>query len=605
MSRTSTYKQRHIFRDLMRLLLENWYLLLFTILCAIASTIFAIFGPRYLGIATNLIVECFSNEGGYLNYDELQATLLIALAIYLASAIFTFGTQQLGVIYSQKISFSLREKLSYKVNKLSFSYFENHQIGDILSRFTNDVDLIGQNLSNVVTSTVTAIMTLVGIAAVMFSINTLLATVICVIIPVSGLAVFIIVKISQKYFNAQQEILGSVNGVVEDCYSGHEVLKSFSATGKAFNEFDKLNNKLYKAGYKSTFISRLIFPVIQTTSLLGYAMVVVIGGMLTVQGLFTIGDIQAFIQYVNTFSKPLSQLSQVMNMAQQIAAASNRIFTFLDEEEVSAHDEEAKEKAEKLMIEKGMHAISNKKDLNHVVFEHVDFGYIEGKRILDNFSVDIPYGKKVAIIGPTGTGKTTIMKLLMRFYEVDSGRITIDGIDIRYIDREHIRENIGIVMQDIWLFEGTIFDNIAFGKKGVKLADVKKAAKVAGADQFIEKLPGKYKFVINESSENLSSGQLQLICIARAILADRTYLILDEATSSIDVETEDKVKVAIDKLMAGKTVFIIAHRLSTIKNADIILVMKDGKIKEHGNHDQLIKKNGLYARMYKNQFGES
>ena len=597
--------KRHIFRDLNRLLLENWHLLFWTILCAAASTAFAIFGPKYLGVATNLIVECFTNEGGFLNYDELSITLLIALVIYLASALFTYGTQQLGVIYSQRISYSLREKLSYKVNKLSFSYFENNKIGDILSRFTNDVDLIGQNLSNVITSTVTALMTLVGIAAVMFSINSVLASVICVIIPVSGIAILIIVKISQKYFNAQQEILGIVNGVVEDAYSGHEVLKAFSAGGKALKEFNYYNDRLYRAGYKSTFISRLIFPVIQTTSLLGYAMVVVIGGMLTVEGLFTIGDIQAFIQYVNTFSKPLSQLSQVMNMAQQIAAASNRIFTFLDEEEVSAHDEDAKLKAEKLMLEKGMHAITNKKDLNHVVFENVEFGYVEGKKILDDFSVDIPYGKKVAIIGPTGTGKTTIMKLLMRFYEVDKGRITIDGIDIRYIDREHIRENIGIVMQDIWLFEGSIFDNIAFGKKGVKLADVKKAAKVAGADKFIEKLPGKYNFVINESTENLSAGQLQLICIARAILADRTFLILDEATSSIDVETEDKLKVAIDRLMKGKTVFIIAHRLSTIKNADIILVMKDGKIREQGNHDELIKKNGLYTTMYKNQFGES
>ena len=339
--------------------------------------------------------------------------------------------------------------------------------------------------------------------------------------------------------------------------------------------------------------------------MLGYVVVVSVGALMTIGGLFTIGDIQAFIQYVNTFSKPLAQVSQVMNMAQQIAAASHRIFTFLDEEEVDDRNEEIMAYAEKQLTDSKGENLDNKQDVNDINFEHVDFSYVPGKKILDDFNVYIPYGKRVAIIGPTGTGKTTIMKLLMRFYEVDKGRITIDGVDIRFIDREHIRENIGIVMQDIWLFEGSIYDNIAFGNKNATLKKVKEAAKVAGADKFIEKLPGKYKFVVNESTENLSAGQLQLICIARAILADRDFLIMDEATSSIDVDTEDKLKVAIDKLMTGKTVFIIAHRLSTIKNADMILVMRDGKIVEQGDHKTLIKKNGAYAKMYNNQFGGS
>ncbi|MDO5427218.1 MAG: ABC transporter ATP-binding protein [Coriobacteriia bacterium] len=578
-------------------------MLLYTVICSIFSTIFAIFGPKFLGDATNIIVDCFSKNNGVMDYNQLGIALATALGLYIASALFTYATQQMGVVYSQRISFSLRKKLSIKVNKLKFSYFENNQIGDILSRFTNDVDLIGQNLSNVITSTVTAVMTLVGIAIVMFVINPLLATVICIIIPVSGVAVFIIVKISQKHFNAQQEILGTVNGVVEDCYSGHEVLKSFQATTTANKELNYWNDKLYNAGYKSTFISRLIFPVIQTTSLLGYVVVICLGAFMTIGGIFTIGDIQAFIQYVNTFSKPLSQLSQVMNMAQQIAAASNRIFTFLDEPEVDDENEEIIAKAEHELKTSQVMALENKRETNDISFEHVDFSYTPGKKILDDFNVYIPYGKKVAIIGPTGTGKTTIMKLLMRFYEVDIGRITIDGVDIRFIDREHIRENIGIVMQDIWLFEGSIYDNIAFGNKNATLKKVKEAAKVAGADKFIEKLPGKYKFVVNESTENLSAGQLQLICIARAILADRDFLILDEATSAIDVTTEDRLKIAIDKLMKGKTVFIIAHRLSTTKNADIILVMREGKIIEQGNHDSLMKKNGLYAKMYNNQFG--
>lgn len=595
---------QHILKNLIRLLLENWHLLLYTIISAVLSTIFAIFGPRYLGQATNIIVDCFSKNEGFLDYDSLAYVLVIALVLYIASALFTYATQQMGVIYSQRISYSLRVKLSKKINKLTFSYFENNQIGDILSRFTNDVDLIGQNLSNVITSTITAVMTLVGITIVMYSINPLLATVICIIIPVSALAVVIIVKISQKYFNAQQELLGTVNGVVEDCYSGHDVLKAFHATKTADNEFNYWNDKLYVAGYKSTFISRLIFPVIQTTSLLGYVVVVSVGAIMTIGGLFTIGDIQAFIQYVNTFSKPLGQVSQVMNMAQQIAAASNRIFTFLDEEEVDDRNEEIMADAERQLADSKGENLDNKQDVNDINFEHVDFSYVPGKKVLDDFNVYIPYGKRVAIIGPTGTGKTTIMKLLMRFYEVDKGRITIDGVDVRFIDRESIRENIGIVMQDIWLFEGSIYDNIAFGNKNATLKKVKQAAKIAGADKFIEKLPGKYKFVVNESTENLSAGQLQLICIARAILADRDFLIMDEATSSIDIDTEDKVKLAIDKLMKGKTVFIIAHRLSTTKNADMILVMRNGKIVEQGNHTSLMKQNGAYAKMYKNQFGD-
>ena len=577
--------------------------MLYTVIAAILSTVFAIFGPKYLGEATNIIVDCFSVNDGVMDYDQLGIVLLTALGLYVLSAGFTYATQQIGVIYSQRISYSLREKLSKKINKLKFSYFEDNQIGDILSRFTNDVDLIGQNLSNVITSTVTALITLVGITIVMFSINVLLATVICIIIPVSAIAVVIIVKISQKYFNAQQELLGTVNGVVEDCYSGHEVLKAFDATKTADNEFNYWNDRLYIAGYRSTFISRLIFPVTQTTSLLGYVVVVSMGAFMTIAGFFTIGDIQAFIQYVNTFSKPLSQVSQVMNMAQQIAAASNRIFTFLDEAEVDDKNDEIIAMAEhELNISQGK-ALENKQDTNDVNFDHVDFSYVEGTKILDDFNVYIPYGTKVAIIGPTGTGKTTIMKLLMRFYEVDKGRITIDGIDVRFIDRESIRENIGIVMQDVWLFEGSIYENIAFGNKDATLKKVKEAAKISGADKFIEKLPGKYNFVVNESTENLSAGQLQLICIARAILADRDFLILDEATSSIDVATEDRLKLAIDKLMKGKTVFIIAHRLSTTKNADLILVMREGKIIEQGNHDSLIKQNGLYAKMYNNQFG--
>lgn len=423
--------------------------MLYTLIAAVLSTIFAIFGPKYLGEATNIIVECFSVNDGVMDYDHLGVVLLTALALYVASAAFTYATQQIGVIYSQRISYSLRDKLSKKINKLRFSYFENNQIGDILSRFTNDVDLIGQNLSNVITSTVTAVMTLVGITIVMYSINVFLATVICIIIPVSAIAVVIIVKISQKYFNAQQELLGSVNGIVEDCYSGHDVLKAFDATKTADREFNYWNDRLYVAGYKSTFISRLIFPVVQTTSLLGYVVVISMGAFMTIAGIFTIGDIQAFIQYVNTFSKPLLQVSQVMNMAQQIAAASNRIFTFLDEAEVDDNNEKIIALAEhELNISQGK-ALENKQDTNDVNFEHVDFSYAPGTKILDDFNVYIPYGTKVAIIGPTGTGKTTIMKLLMRFYEVDKGRITIDGIDVRFIDREHIRENIGIVMQDV------------------------------------------------------------------------------------------------------------------------------------------------------------
>lgn len=562
----------------------------FVIIFAIGSTIFNIAGPKILGKATTELGKglgrMISGSGG-IDFHRIGVILGILIGLYAVSAVFSFiqGWMMTGV--SQKMCYNLREAISKKLNRLPISYYESRNVGEILSRITNDVDTLQMSLNQCITQLITSVTTVIGILIMMLSISPLMTLIALVILPVSGIMVGIVVKKSQKYFIAQQKYLGKINGQIEEVYSGQNIVKAFNREGIALDEFERTNEILYKSAWKSQFLSGMMQPIMSFIANLGYVAVAVVGGFLVINGSIQIGDIQSFIQYVRSFTQPIAQLAQVSNMFQSMVAAAERVFELLDEEE------------EELTVD---NAVKMDKVEGNVSFNNVHFGYTPDKIIINDFSCDVKPGQTVAIVGPTGAGKTTMVKLLMRFYDVNSGSIKVDGHDLRDFNRYDLRENFGMVLQDTWLFKGTIMENIRYGRLDATDDEVIAAAKAAHAHRFIQTLPDGYQMELNEDASNVSQGQKQLLTIARAILADKKILILDEATSSVDTRTEARIQRAMDNLMRGRTSFVIAHRLSTIKDADMILVMKDGDIIEQGNHNELIAKNGFYANLYNSQF---
>ena len=559
-------------------------------LFAIGSTFFNVIGPKILSRATtelfNGLISKISGVGG-INFSSIGKILLILLSVYLISAIFNFLQGWIMTGVSQKICFKMRRQLSEKINRMPLSYFENNTVGDILSRITNDVDTLGQSLNQSVTQLITSVTTIIGVLIMMLTINPLMTLIIFMILPISAIIVGIIVKVSQKYFNQQQEYLGKINGQIEEFYSGHNVVKAFNRESKVTTEFKETNDVLFECAWRSQFLSGLMFPIMNFVSNLAYVGIAIFGSIFAIEGIITVGDIQAFIQYVRNFTQPITQLTQVSNMLQTMVAASERIFEFLDEKE------------EEQKVE---NPVSVDKIIGEVNFCDVRFGYTEDKIIIKDFNCKVKPGQTVAIVGPTGAGKTTMIKLLMRFYDVNSGCIKIDGNDIKNFDRKELRKIFGMVLQETWLYKGTIMENIRYGKLDASEEEVIEAAKAAHADSFIRSLPDGYNMELNEDASNVSQGQKQLLTIARAILANRPILILDEATSSVDTRTEILIQKAMDNLMKGRTSFVIAHRLSTIKDADLILVMKDGNIIEQGTHEELLSKKGFYAELYNSQF---
>ena len=563
--------------------------IVFTFLFAIGSTVFNIVGPKVLSEATTEVFNgaiAMQQGTGFINFDLVAQILLTTLVIYLTSSLCAFGQSWVMTGVTQKACYRLRESIDKKIDRMPFGYFERNATGDTLSRITNDVDTFGQSISQSVVQLITAVTTVVGVLLMMLSINPLMTLVTVFIIPISGLLVALVVKRSQKYFFAQQEILGEVNGVVEESFSGQAIIKAFGKEQGAIEQFSDANNRLFEAGWKSQFVSGLMKPLMDFVGNLGYVVVALMGGWFAVNGVITVGDIQAFIQYVKNFTQPISQLSQVSVQFQQMAAAAERIFEFLDEEE------EPEQEAARLEGEVA----------GAVDFEHVAFGYDPDVPVIKDFSAHVEPGQTVALVGPTGAGKTTMVKLLMRFYDVNSGSIKVDGRDMKGLSREQVRSMFGMVLQDTWLYNATIRENIRYGRLDASDEEVEQAAHVGCADHFIRTLPGGYDFVINEDASNISQGQQQLLTIARAVLANRSMLILDEATSSVDTRTEERIQQAMDNLMAGRTSFVIAHRLSTIRNADLILVIKEGDIIEQGTHDELLAQGGFYADLFNSQF---
>lgn len=567
--------------------------LVFVAIFAIGSTIFNVVGPRILGTATtelfNGLVAKLTGTGG-IDFKKIGMILLGLLVIYIISAIFSFVQGWLMTGISQKISYKMRKDISEKINRMPLGYFESNKIGDVLSRITNDVDTLGQSLNQSVTQLITSVCTIVGIIVMMLMMSPLLTLITIIILPVSFGLVMLIVKKSQKYFVAQQKYLGEIDGQIEETFSGHNVVKAFHREEEELKAFDKTNGILYESAWKSQFLSGLMMPVMNFVSNLGYVAIAIFGTVLAVAGTITIGDIVAFIQYVKRFTQPITQLAQVSNMLQSMAAAAERIFEFLGEEE---EDQTVRD------------AIEAESISGQVSFDHVQFGYDPAQPVIHDFTCDIKPGQMVAIVGPTGAGKTTIIKLLMRFYDVDEGNIFLDGHNLKEFNRSDLREGFGMVLQDTWLFKGTIMENIRYGRLDATDEEVVAAAKAARADHFIRTLPGSYQMELNEEASNVSQGQKQLLTIARAILADNPILILDEATSSVDTRTEQLIQDAMAELMKGRTSFVIAHRLSTIRNADLILVMKEGDIIEQGNHDELMKLDGFYADLYNAQFEQA
>ena len=557
---------------------------------AIGSAIFSILGPKILGNATTLIFEGLINKiygTGSIDFIKVRNTVILLFILYLVSCLFTFIQGILVSKISNELSYNLRKKISIKLNNLPMKYFDKYTNGDILSRITNDVDTLSQNLSQSLTQAISSVVMVVGILIMMFSISATMTFSVLLVLPITLLLIGIIVGSSQKYFTEVQDYLGDVNGIVEENFAGHNIIKLFNNEDDSIKEFNDANNLLCNSAWKSQFISGIMHPIMIFIGNLGYVIVSILGGYLVIKEKIKVGDIQSFIQYVKTFTNQLSSVTQIANLLQSTVAAAERVYEFLDEEE------EVKDTENPVSIE----------NINsNITFSNVKFGYDEDKIIINDFSVDIKSGAKIAIVGPTGAGKTTIVKLLMRFYDINSGSIKIDGHDLREFKRDELRSLFGMVLQDTWLFNGTIKDNIAYGKKDATLEEVIKAADVAMADHFIRTLPGGYDMVINEEANNISQGQKQLLTIARVVLYDPKILILDEATSSVDTRTEVLIQEAMDKLMEGRTSFIIAHRLSTIRNADLILVMDHGDIVEIGNHDELLNKNGFYANLYNSQF---
>lgn len=556
---------------------------------AIGSTVFSIIGPKVLSEATtvlfNGVVAQISGDGS-IDFSLIGKILVATLCIYLFSALCSWVQSWVMSYVSQKTCYDLRRRISEKIEHLPFGYFNESSTGDVLSRITNDVDTLGQSLNQGVTQMIVSVTTVIGVIVMMFYINWIMTLIALLMIPLSLILVFVIVKHSQKYFFAQQNLLGDVNGIVEETFSGHEIVKAFSKEDETVRDFDATNDMLYASAWKSQFLSGLMQPIMAFIGNLGYVAVAISGSFFAVMGAITVGDIQAFIQYVRNLSQPLTQLAQVSNVLQQLAAASERIFDFLNEKEIEGEPDEAMPKDARM----------------DVAFENVSFSYIEGEPVIKDFSVKVDEGQSVAIVGPTGAGKTTLVKLLMRFYDVDKGSISIGGVNIESVNRRSVRSLFAMVLQDTWLFNGTIRENIRFGRLDATDEEVEQACKDAFAHHFIMTLPGGYDFQIDEDASNISAGQKQLLTIARAILADRKMLILDEATSSVDTMTEQRIQSAMDNLMAEKTSFVIAHRLSTIRIADVILVIDDGDIVEQGTHEQLMSIGGFYSELYNSQF---
>lgn len=556
---------------------------------AVAGTVFNIVGPKVLSKATTEIFNGLVSKvsgGAGIDFHKVGVILLILLGLYCVSALFSFIQGYIMSGISQKLSFRMRKEISEKINRMPLAYFESKTVGEVLSRITNDVDTFGMSLNQSITTLITSVTTLIGVFIMMMTISPLMTLIALVILPISAFLISVVVKHSQKYFKAQQEYLGDINGTIEESYSGHTIIKAFNREEKVNQDFQETNEKLYSSAWKSQFLSGLMQPIMTFVGNLGYVAVAVTGSMLAVAGSITVGDIQAFIQYVRSFTQPITQIAQVFNMLQSMAAAAERIFEFLDEEE-----EPVTENPVRLEDIKG-----------EVEFEHVRFGYDPQKPVIHDFTCHVEPGSMVAIVGPTGAGKTTMVKLLMRFYDVDSGCIKVDGENVKDFERRNLREAFGMVLQDTWLFKGTIMENIRYGRLDATDEEVIAAAKAANADHFIRTLPGGYDMELNEEASNVSQGQKQLLTIARAILADNRIMILDEATSSVDTRTEQHIQDAMANLMKGRTSFVIAHRLSTIRDADVILVMKDGDIIEQGNHKQLLAQNGFYAQLYNSQF---
>lgn len=566
------------------------YAILFFSIFAVGSTVFNVIAPKMLGKATNELQVGFMNKlsgQGGIDFDKIKSILLLVLAIYAFSSLFNLIMGFIMTGITQKICYKLRKECSEKINRIPLKYFESRTNGEVLSRVTNDIDTMGNGLNQSITTLVTSITTIIGVVVMMLTISPVMTLITLLILPISMLLLGFVMKKSQKYFRTQQEYLGHINGQVEETFGGHNVVKVFNKDEDVIRKFDETNDVLYESAWKSQFMSGMMMPVMMFVGNLGYVGVVVSGALLASKGVIKIGDIQAFISYVRNFTQPIQQIAQVSTMLQSMAAASERVFEFLAEEEE----------------DHGMGYKPQKSDIKgNVEFRNVHFGYCEDKIVINNFSTDVKSGKQVAIVGPTGAGKTTMVKLLMRFYDVTSGEINIDGHNVKEYDRTALREAFGMVLQDTWLFKGTIMENIRYGRLDATDEEVIAAAKSAHAHHFIETLPDGYNTELNEEATNVSQGQKQLITIARAILADNPILIMDEATSSVDTRTEHRIQRAMDNLMKGRTSFVIAHRLSTIKNADIILVMKDGDIIEQGNHEELMRLNGFYAELYNSQF---
>lgn len=568
------------------------YFIFTVVLFAILSATFSIIGPKIMGEATteifNGLVSKISGGSG-IDFSKIGRILIFLLGLYAISAVCNFIQNFIMSGVSQKIAYSLRKSISEKLNRLPMKYFDSKTHGEILSRVTNDVDTVSSNLDQCMTQMITSITTLIGVVIMMLTISPLMTLAVLIIIPIALILLAFIVGHSQKYFERQQEYLGHVNGKVEEVYGGHNIVKAFNGEEEAIADFKEVNQTLYRSAWKSQFFSGIMMPLMNFIGNLGYVVVSIMGGYLVIQNRITVGDIQSFIQYVRNFMHPLSNVAQIVNLIQATIAAAERVFEFLDEEE------EVKETE---------HPVSTENLNGNVTFSHVQFGYNPDRTIIKDFNATVKQGQKVAIVGPTGAGKTTMVKLLMRFYDVNQGSIQIDGHDIKDFKRQDLRRMFGMVLQDTWLFSGTIEDNVKYGKMDATFEDVEKACREAHADHFIKTLPDSYHMVINEEGNNISQGQKQLLTIARVILADPKILILDEATSSVDTRTEEYIQKAMDELMKNRTSFIIAHRLSTIRNADLILVMDHGDIVEQGNHEELLKKNGFYAKLYNSQFEE-
>jgi len=596
MSRQKAIKKSDNFgktlRRIIKLLFKKYTVsTILVVVFALVSTIFGIVGPKIMGRATTELFEGLVakiNNTGSINFEKIAGILLTVLGLYLLSALFMFIEGWLMSNISQNLTYDIRKDISKKINTLPMGYFEQRTVGETLSRVTNDVDTLGQSLNQSFTQIIANTTMVLGVLVMMFTISPLMTLIAIVILPVSGVLLGALTKASQKYFTGQQKSLSDVNGQVEESYAGQNIIAAFNHKDKSIKEFNAKNGELYATSWKANFFSGLMFPVINFVGNLGYVGIVFSGGLLVAKGTIGVGDIQAFIQYIRNFTQPIGQIAQSMTEIQKMAAAGERIFEFLD-----AKDEEVVETTEIIKSKEG-----------NVIFDHVRFGYVEDQIIIKNFTSDVKKGEMVAIVGPTGAGKTTMVKLLMRFYELNGGSISIDGKDISKLSKEELRSYFTMVLQDTWLFKGTIMENLRYGRLDATDEEVIEAAKAAHIHHFIKTLPGGYDMELNEDASNISQGQKQLLTIARAILADKPILILDEATSSVDTRTEVLIQKAMNKLMEGRTTFVIAHRLSTIRNADKILVLKDGDIIEQGNHDELLEQKGFYSELYQSQFAE-